>query len=170
MSFWKHNWLVRVWSVWRCRGEEGFTLVEVLMAITVVVLVLTAIVSGVSFSVKNTRVSKERAEAVRRAQEAIEWIRSERNADGFKTVYDAIAADGNHVDYCLASLPTGASGLEGLVGGHCGTSDQIDAGNLTREMHVDLSPGLIEVAVQVSWNEGSTTQVSTLRTQIKDWE
>lgn len=60
---------------------EGQTLVEVVVAVAVIGLVLTGIVTAVTSGLKTSRVSRERFEARRIVESQFEDIRSERNND-----------------------------------------------------------------------------------------
>ena len=65
------------------KNQSGQTLIEALIAAAIVALVLTAILSGVTLSVRNSQFSKNQALATRYAQEALETIRHYRDSAGW---------------------------------------------------------------------------------------
>lgn len=155
------------------RGRCGFTLIEVLVSMAIVMMVMTAVVAGVSFSVRNTRLSKDRSLAVRYAQEAVEWLRGWRNREGWQVFTDVIRADGDpRVIYCLGSLPGDLDGFVALANGGCGEGDEIEGTKFSREVEMVVEGGGDRVTVEtvVSWDEGGETKQSSLRTVMTKWE
>lgn len=59
--------------------ESGQSLIEVIVASTVAVLVVTALTFATLFSLRNANFAKTSAQATKLAQEGIEWVRSGRD-------------------------------------------------------------------------------------------
>lgn len=62
--------------------EKGQSLLEVIIAMTVGILVVTALVFAVIFSLRNAQFAKNSAQATKLAQEGIERVRTLRDRDG----------------------------------------------------------------------------------------
>ncbi|MBI2443541.1 MAG: DNRLRE domain-containing protein [Candidatus Levybacteria bacterium] len=122
------------------RFLTGQTLVEVLVAMTVGVLVLTAITSSVLTSLVNSRVSNIQTAANQYAQEGLEIARASRSAAAGK--------------YCLDE---GETGLSGIPEGTCTTRNVDD----TYIRTVDVQPGGVsdcgtninKMIVTVQWTD-----------------
>jgi len=63
--------------------NSGFTLVELLVALTLVMIVIVAVVGLASVSIKTSYRAKGGTEAKRYAEEAMEWLRQEKDQLGF---------------------------------------------------------------------------------------
>lgn len=63
------------------KNKFGQSLFELVVAIGIVGLVLVAIVSVATISVRNTTFSKEQSLASRYTQQAMEWLRGQRDTD-----------------------------------------------------------------------------------------
>lgn len=61
------------------KNNWGQTLFEVVVAVSVAVLIITGILTAVVLSSANAEFARRQAEATRYAQEAMEWLRLERD-------------------------------------------------------------------------------------------
>src|SRR3989304_1422306 len=61
------------------KSKRGQSMFELLVAVFVIALTLTALVGLVSTSISNTNFSRERTLASKYTQEAVEWLRQERD-------------------------------------------------------------------------------------------
>lgn len=139
--------------------NKGQSLFEVVFAIGVSALIITAVVVLASNAVANSTFSKNKALAGRFTQEAVEWLRSERDSD-----WDTFYANAALTSRCLPSLDWSQQGP-------CGPSDTLTANeNFKREATfsvVDISN--VEVKVRVYWEDGrGLHEVSTV-TNFTDW-
>lgn len=152
-------------------SSSGFTMVEVLVAVAVVAMVMTAVVSGVSFSVKNTRYARDKSLAVRYAQESLEWVRRMRDENGWGVFYADVSADGGTVVYCLSDLPSVYTEFANLNNSVCDANDVIGGDTIfLREMELVVGATDIAVEVGVSWDEGGDTKEVVQRTTLRDWQ
>lgn len=88
-------------------GSSGQTIIEVIVAVSLIVLVLTTLVSGIALSVRNSRQAKNQALAKELVRQATEWIRGVRDSEGWETLRQTIRDDGNGTNrYCLPALPS----------------------------------------------------------------
>jgi len=163
--------------------NRGSSLVEVIIAAGVVVMALSVMVAAVSASIANNRLSKERAVATRLAQEALEWVRIEKNLNGWPT-FDAYLLDTRK--YCLNSgitNPTNPSHLPVSnvgIGGNCGNADDVTASKVTYNRNMTLTktdkdgaiPGneYIEVKVRVDWIYSNRTEYVEISSGYGRWQ
>ena len=142
-------------SICNCKGQSLF---EVLVAIGVSTLIVVAIVSLVTNSIRNTTLSKNKTLAARYAQDATEWLRGQRDADidDFKS-----KATGT---YCFNTLSWG---------NHDTCQADMTGTVLRREGSFDISqPGgktIIEADVKVYWDDAQGTHEVRSVTNFADW-
>lgn len=131
----------------------GQSLVEVLVAVGIVSLVLVAIVAGVTLAIKNASFSRNQTSATRYAQEAMEWLRNQRDQD-----WNAFVLRSG--PFCLNSLSW-----------KTGTCSSFSLGNIfKREAVLSGSDPRIEVKVTVSWQDAGGTHQSELVSYFTKWQ
>lgn len=79
-------------------SEKGQSLIEVLVAVTVGVLVVTALTFATIFSLRNAQFAKNSAQATKLAQEGIERVRIGRDRNQCITLTDVDSWNGNSSD------------------------------------------------------------------------
>lgn len=134
--------------------KRGQILIELVLAIAVVTVVIVALASVTTKSISNTNLSRNQSQANNYAQEAIEWIRSNRDERGWNEFY-------THTEgyYCLPTLS-----LTALPVGTLATScqNQITGTSFIRYAYIHSDTAtLVEdkiIEVVVTWMEGSRTQ------------
>ena len=157
------------------RLNAGFTMVELLVATGVVMLVLAGIGAGVTFSVRNTTFSKEKTLSVRYAQEAVEWLRNQRDVLGWTAFYEVVSADGIQFNYCLDTLPSNIDDFvainaedEPITSGNC---DPVENTEYIRSVEVEVvSAEEIDVKATVGWMNGSEFKTTELNSVLKKWK
>jgi len=131
--------------------QSGQSLIEVLTALAVVLLVIVALIRATTSSMKGSDFAKTQSSATSYGQEAIEWIRAERDKD-----WNNLSPN----TYCLNSLS--------WSGGSC-TTYGLD-GKFKRESILsDGGGGKIKVEVKVSWQDSSGEHQSVLTTYLSNW-
>lgn len=132
--------------------SKGQSLVEVVIAVGAMSVLLVALLSLMSLSLRNSRLAKDRARAVALASEGVELMRAYRdyNWNQFLNL-----ADGSNYD-----LPANWVVEDGLSA-VCGSD---------RCVRLVLAGGQVEVSVAVSWVEGSQTFSTNQVTQLSLWE
>lgn len=153
--------------------QSGQSLLEVTFATAIVSLVLVAILSTVIQSVQNSRVALEQTQTTQYAQEALEWIRSERDVVGWGVFYSSISerqGGGSFLVYCLTELPSDLVSLFSF-GGACEEVDVIGDTAFRREIELAvLSAEEIEVVVEVTRPGRSGDVITRLETRLANWE
>lgn len=144
----------------RLKNSQGQSLVEVLVAVGAMSLLLVALLALVSLSIRNSRLAKDRAQAVALAQEGVELMRAYR--DYSWTKFSSIA---QAEEYDLPYIWTVEMGLsDGCI--ETATINDL----FYRCVRVDMVANEAEVEVRVAWMEGSQLQETTQLTKLSLWE
>ncbi|HSW90063.1 MAG TPA: type II secretion system protein [Patescibacteria group bacterium] len=152
-------------------SESGQTLIEILIAITLIVFVLTSLASGLSLGVRNSRFSANASTAKDRITEAQEWVRSVENQAGWESFYQMVSADNPPVTYCLTSLPTSVQEFDALIGSNCLPSETIPNTVFSRAMTLTVvSPTAIDSLVTISWIDSGKAQSVSTTTRLTQHE
>ena len=143
----------------QCNKKQnlGQSLIEVVVAVGMIALLLTAVLALISLSVKNSRLAKDRTIAVGLAQQGVELMRTYRD-------YSFTGLSGQ-ADGTVYNLPENWTVLTGLSAS-CPATNNIYSYYLRC---VKLSPG-IEVIVTVDWQEGSQNFQTVQSTNLSLWE
>lgn len=137
------------------KKNAGQTFVEVVVVVSLVVLVITALVSGSIASLKTTRYNSAKSQATKYAQEGVELARKDRDSS-WNTFYNR-----RNLTYCLDKAGTWTQGATCPV--------NID-GIFTRTLDFVAINNGMEVTVTVSWIDGSTNRSSKIQTFFTQWQ
>lgn len=141
------------------KNEKGQSLFEVVLALAVAALIIIAIVALATISIRNASFSRNQSLATRHAQEAIEWLRGQRDEG-----WDTFAIRALTSPWCLKSLS-----WPGAVGG-CGSSDFIPDTIFKREISfIILDASSIDTEVKVSWQDTQGLHETKTLTTFTDW-
>src|SRR4030042_3024845 len=86
----------------RLQAQTGQSMVEILIAMTVVTIVMVAMVSRAVEAVKSAQFARNKSLATRYAQEGVEWMRSERDQSWSEMA--ALLTDGVLEEYCVPDV------------------------------------------------------------------
>lgn len=139
--------------------HSGQSIYEVVVAIGIITFALLAMVGMVISSIAATTYTRNKSNANRYTQEAIEWLRSERNAD-WDTFFNNATSHASASGTCVGSL--------NWTAGSCTIVDTI----YRRRMffNVTLNPTVeIDVRVETQWDDGRGTHVSEASTTFTNW-
>lgn len=142
-------------------SKLGQSMFELLVAVFIIALTLTAIVSLVTTSISNTTFSKDKTLAAKYTQEAVEWFREQRDSN-WGTFKARSSPSGSN--YCLNTLAWNM--------GSCSGTDFIADTNLVRQATLITSaadPNSIEVRVVTSWSDQSGQHESRVTTFLTNW-
>ena len=132
----------------------GQTVVELLVALGIASLVIFAIVSAAITSLSNVTFSRQQAQANRRAQEAMEWLRQERDSD-WKVFVEKAGPK-----YCLNTFAWN-------LPAEC---EKIPGTELIREAVMSLvSSDEVEAAVTVTWQDAKGNHEVKLNSNFTNW-
>ncbi len=156
--------------------NKGFTLMEVIVAVGVIITALVTIIGLISFSISGIRLNKSKTIAFGLAQEGLEvvknirdnnWLNNKRTAANWR---DDLGAGDARVQYnskalmSFAAVPLRLS-AEGLY--------QYDEGSNTmfyRKISITyLNDDQIKVTVQIDWNESGRNHNLTADTLLYNY-
>jgi len=139
----------------KIKSASGQGLIEVLTALAVILLVIIALVRATTISMRSSSFSKAQSQATTYAQEAIEWVRAERNKS-WDNITDHTPAD----SLCLNNLSWSGGSCEFTL-----------ANRFKREISLTSMGGgnQVEVKVIVSWQEAGGTHQSQITTYLTNW-
>jgi prepilin-type N-terminal cleavage/methylation domain-containing protein len=137
----------------RGNKQAGFGIVEVLVAVAVVAIILTAIAAGLAMSLKTTAELKFRSTALAKAQEVIEVARRERAIQGwddFSTLFGGGAV--GVYTYCLNTDDSLLSANFPPTEGACTDTVAWDGNDYIRELTLDATTvDQVTITVTVYW-------------------
>ena len=132
-------------------NTRGVSLIETVVTLGVVVLLIMGLVVGMTSSLKNAQASKDRSLAVQSAQQALEIVRQQRDSNWTTFVQKGTTGG---TEYCM--------GDDGVL---------TSTGSCSRKVTFTLiDSGQMNVAVSVSWIEGSVTKNVSLQTTYTNWK
>lgn len=139
--------------------ESGQSLIEVMVAVSISMVVLVGLLSITSLGLTNSELSRNKTRGNEYAQEAVEWLRGQRDAN-WNTFYTR--APGT---YCLNTLAwqSGACSAGTVI------NDQYDL--FTRQ--ITLTPNGIDrvtVVVTVRFPSGERTELVQLNSTLTKWK
>lgn len=144
------------------RLNSGQSLFEVVLALGVITAITVGIVSLTVVSIRNTSFSKNKTLAGRYAQEATEWLRSERDTD-FNKFEDNVQTSPR----CFPNL-----NWSGRVG-TCLDADKIAGTPLFRDVtfSTNLVSGktVIQADIRVYWDDAQGAHEVRSATSFSDW-
>lgn len=138
----------------KLKNQKGQSMYEMVIAIAIVALSLLAFVGLIISSLSAANYTREKSRANSYVQQALEWLRTEKDADwgAFYT-----NASGNTGGMCLGSL---------TWSGGCGISGT----NYERRAYFTVSSGdKVNVRIEVSWSDARGRHVSEGSTSFTDW-
>lgn len=137
---------------------SGQSMFEVMIALAVTAIILTALITLSTKSVTNTDKAGVMQSASLYAQEASEWIRRERDGNWEKFL---TYADGT-TEYCISDLSQGIT---------TGTCPMISGTILTRTAVFTLdTPLIIRVLIKVYWNDKVGYHEERVVTNLTNWK
>lgn len=151
-------------------SEKGVTLLEVMFATAAVSLVLVAVLSTIIRSLQNSRSSLEQAKATQYSREVLEWLRQERDSNGWIVFAENMPESGTSQIYCLSAVPNGLPALTSQQG-NCEENQKIANTIYTRELTLSRSSsGQVEAEVIVT--RPDTAGIVTTRTNmtLAEWQ
>lgn len=136
-------------------NSKGQTIVEAIVVLGIVVLLVTGLIAGTTSSLRSVQSGKIKSQALKYAEEGMEYARNLRNQDW--SVFQAKSGS-----YCLDSSLTLTPGSACAL-----TADDIFTRGITFTW--DLNNNNMTVVVAVGYIEGSQTKNVTLTTYFTNW-
>ncbi len=143
------------------KKDKGQFLIELLVALTLAVMIVVAVVGLSAVSIKTAYRAKQDTEAKRLAEEAMEWLRSEKKRNWSDFYNKADGDDGsNDTDYCLNNLNWSSSGS--CVNNMTGKIYKREA-RLYRYL-TGIGKQSVKSTVDVKWTDNQGEHIVTLTT------
>ncbi len=143
------------------RFNRGQTLVEAIISISVVLLLVTGLVAGTSASLKTSQSGRSRDQAVKLAEEGLEYARLLRD-----TSWSTLTAyTGN---YCFD--PAAQTPLVLTSDGTCTTKKTTSDTVFTRFLRFSGTPTRVVIESTVSYVENTSVQQVSLTTYLTRWK
>lgn len=146
--------------------QGGSAIFEILIVIAVMGIVITSVVASSTRAIKNSLHARYQAESTRRAQELVEWLRSERDNSWQSFGAKASIGDGTNY-YCSDALIWGPSGCSSS-GGRLSGTPFVRTANLRLVTNVTAND-TVELTVVVSWTDGTGDHTSRVSTKFTSW-
>jgi len=151
----------KIKKLWTLCTNRGSTLIELIIAVMVVGLILTAVANAVTHSIKNEGEARYKQVASALGQEVIENIRSEKNRLGMANLINVLGTQ----TYCFQDLPGELSSA--LPTGECSSAQAIQMAGTEFFRNTTVvsdgaglatnpnDPYTLSVTVAVSWYDGA---------------
>lgn len=127
---------------------RGQSLFEVVVAVAVSALIITAIVAIATNSIQNSTYSRDKTLAANHIQQVHEWLRKERDTNSATFIANAAIPN-----WCFVNLSWTSPTLPKV----CGTSEYITGTKFIRQSTFNISvvngKNLIRVDTTVSWTD-----------------
>lgn len=142
--------------------KKGFSLVEVLVFVTILSLFFVTAVAVTVFNLKNLKIQEHKIIATRLAEEGIEWAKQEKEDD-----WQIFITHSN--SYCLNSSP-----LDWSVNTDCGSDYSLGPPNIfNRVLNITGSGNPVNSVTAVStvsWLENGAEQTVIIKSILNLWE
>ncbi len=155
--------------------KSGTSIIEVVIAAALISVAIISALSLANYSQKQNAYARDLAEATKYASQGADWIRAERNALGWSTLYSKVQTDqaGNLATYCVNELPSTTANTDflDLTTGECSPMSYIPGTRYTREITVDTTDaglGTLKILITVAWMETLERQ-ATIELELTQW-
>lgn len=149
--------------------RQSFTLIEVLIFVTVFSLFYVVAIATVTVSLRNMKINEHRMLATHYGQELLEWLRGQKDIDW--NVFSARASPAGR-SYCFNSEPISAW----PGSGGCGASyNSLTPAIYNREATLSsVNCGVqicqVDISVLVTWREFNEPWSVPIKTSLTIWE
>ena len=148
--------------------QTASTLIEVLIAVSIIALVLTAVGSMISMSIKLADSNEKQQLALQKAEEALEFFRKERSINSWSSFSTPLV--GGAV-YCINSLPDSVVNLSAKLG-VCADDDVLEAARYRFKRQVTInfnSASNVRIEIDLDWQEGTKVKNLSLEQSFENY-
>lgn len=134
--------------------QQASTLVEVLIAVSIIALVLTSVSAMITMSIKLANSNEQKQLALQKTQEALEFFRKERAISSWHGFSNSLSDGGI---YCLSSLPESVASMSAKIGA-CTDEEVLEAAKyqFRREASIVFNDAnSLKVMVEVFWQDNA---------------
>jgi len=146
-------------------NKKSFSLIEVLIFVTILVLFFVAALAITTYSLGNMKINEHKIIATRYAEESIEWLKSQKEENWTEFILKDTSSG---TTYCLNEL-------NWLTQSSCGENFTLgDPAFFKRELLLTNQSGTpteqVNAQIQVSWQERNQAYDVTINTILTIWE
>ena len=148
--------------------QNASTLVEILVAVSIIALVLTAVSAMISMSIKLADSNEKKQLALQKAQEVLEFFRKERAINSWYSFSTPLE---DSELYCLSNLPESVASISAKLGA-CSDTDVLEAARykFKRETLVNFNnANNVSIQVELKWNEGNKAKNIILEQSFENY-
>lgn len=139
--------------------KKSFSLVEVLVFISVLGLFFTAALSVTTFNLQNMKIQEHKILATRFTEEGIEWVKQEKEDNW------TLFLDHNVGYYCLNSLGWTSNSISSPA---CAEANYISGTIFKRELSLTKPVAdQVNMTVTVTWQEGGNSKNVQIKSVFK---
>lgn len=134
-------------------SQKASTLVEILIAVSVIALVLTSVSAMITMSIRLAESNEQKQLALQKAEEALEFFRRERSINSWHGFSTSIS-DGV---YCVSDLPEEIASMSAKLG-VCDDESLLEAAKyqFEREAVVQFnSADNVRIEIEILWEDGN---------------
>ncbi|KKP86828.1 MAG: hypothetical protein UR89_C0013G0016 [Candidatus Roizmanbacteria bacterium GW2011_GWA2_35_8] len=144
----------------------GFSLIEVLVFVTILSLFFVAAMSVATYSLKNMKINQHKILASHYAEEGLEWIRAEKEENWDQFI--GYGTTGSGLTYCINTLNNSIWTTPTT----CGANFELGVPQIfKREVNLINQAGnpvtQVDVTLTVTWIESGSTLSIPLKTTLK---
>jgi len=142
--------------------NKGQSLFEVVLALALATLIMVALVSLVSNSIKNAAYSRNKTYATRYTQEATEWLRGERDGDWDVFRENIYFCEDQSFVQCLDTLTWQNCGI-------CRDTEFIDTTFKREISFYEITADSVTVEITTYWTDSQGIHEMRSNTILTDW-
>jgi len=138
------------------QSNNGFSLVEVLVFLTIISLVFIVGATVATVSIKNSISAENKILATRYAEELKEWLKGQKEADWQTFTAKDTSVTRSGTQYCFSNEPVSAWPLSA---GPCQQTDVVTGTIFQRQttLTFDNIRNQVDAAITVSWSEAGNS-------------
>lgn len=141
------------------KNLSGQSFFEVVLALALVTIVLVALVTLAAVSIRSATFSKTKSLATSLSQEAIEWLRGQRDANWSDFVSKAATTN-----WCLSNLNWSRPGL-------CNSSNVVSGTIVVRQATLTIiDQSTVQADVKATWSDSQGSHQILTSTYFTKWK
>lgn len=141
------------------KNLSGQSFFEVVLALALVTIVLVALVTLAAVSIRSATFSKTKSTATSLSQEAIEWLRGQRDAG-----WSDFVSKGATTNWCLPSLDWNRPGL-------CNSTNVVSGTQIIRQATLTIiDSSTIQADIKASWSDSQGSHQISTSTYFTKWK
>lgn len=154
----------------RLRDQQGLSLLELLIFITVLSLIFLGTAYATTRSMQQTQFNKHKLLATRYAEEIEEWMRGKKEED-WADFYNNKAASGDGNTYCFDDEVYDEDNNISWPGvSECGSSYNLDDLYQREAVLIHGAGSQVQVYIEVTWQDGPNIYSVPIQTVFSRWE